>query len=193
MADSLGISSRTIAKITKREKLSRRTLQKIADFLSCDVNQLYRIVAENHILQILRDEKEAKISGGLYHELQVRMAYNSNHMEGSRLSEEETRQIFETKMIQTAEGLPVDDILETVHHFQAVDYVIDIAEKELSEPIIKHLHYILKHDTSDSRLCWSAVGDYKTMGNMVGGLETEKPEEVSEKMKDLLNHYNRLE
>ncbi|MEE3482393.1 MAG: helix-turn-helix transcriptional regulator [Lachnospiraceae bacterium] len=117
----LGISSRTMAKIGKGEKLSQKILQKIADYLSCDPSRLYRIVSDNPILQQLRDEKDAEISGGLYHELQVRMTYNSNHMEGSRLSEEQTRQIFETNTIDAGDGLPVDDILETVHHFRAID------------------------------------------------------------------------
>ena len=186
----LGISSRTMARIGKGEKLSQNTLQKIADYLSCDPSLLYRIVSDNLILQQLRDEKEAKISGGLYHELQVRMTYNSNHMEGSQLSEEQTRLIFETNTIDTGDGVPVDDILETVHHFQAIDYVIDMAEEELTEEIIKHLHYILKHDTKDAQLPWFAVGDYKRRGNVVGGRETARPADVPKKIATLLSEYN---
>ena len=187
---AIGISSRTIAKIAKGEKLSNRTLQRIADYLECDVAVLCKKTSENAILQILREEKEAKISGGLYHELQVRMTYNSNHIEGSKLTEDQTRLIFETNMIDVGDGVPVDDILETVHHFRAIDYVIDVAEEELSEEIIKHLHYILKHDTKDSTLSWFAVGDYKRMANMVGGQETAKPKDVSARMKALLIEYN---
>ena len=186
----LRISSRTIAKIGKGEKLSQRTLQKIADYLSCDVISLVKTVSENPILQILRDEKEAKISGGLYHELQVRMTYNSNHIEGSRLSEEQTRMIFETNTVDIGDGIPVDDILETVHHFRAIDYVIDTAEEPLSEEIIKRLHFILKSDTQDARLSWFAVGDYKKRANVVGGHETAKPKDVPEKMKNLLAAYH---
>ncbi len=186
----LGISSRTMARIGKGEKLSQNTLQKIADYLSCDPSLLYRIVSDNLILQQLRDEKDAKISGGLYHELQVRMTYNSNHMEGSQLSEEQTRLIFETNTIDTGDGVPVDDILETVHHFQAIDYVIDMAEEELTEEIIKHLHYILKHDTKDAQLPWFAVGDYKRRGNVVGGRETARPADVPKKIATLLSEYN---
>ena len=166
----LGISSRTMARIGKGEKLSRITLQKIADYLSCEPSDLYRVISDNPILQQLRDEKEVKSSGGLYHELQVRMTYNSNHMEGSTLSEEQTRLIFETNTINVGDGVPVDDILETVHHFRAIDYVIDVADEELTEEIIKHLHYILKHDTKDASLPWFAVGDYKRRGNVVGRL-----------------------
>lgn len=145
----------------------------------------------NHkILQILREEKEMKLPGGLYHELQVRMTYHSNHIEGSRLSEDQTRLIFETNTIDAGDGIPVDDILETVHHFRAIDYVIDIAEDELTEDIIKHLHYILKHDTKDSTISWFAVGDYKKRANMIGGRETSKPQDVHKHMKALLAEYN---
>jgi Fic family protein len=186
----IGISSRTIAKIAKGDKLSRKTIQKIADYLGCEAGDLCREKSDNAVLQILRDEKEAKISGGLYHELQVRMTYNSNHIEGSKLTEDQTRLIFETNTIDVGDGVPVDDILETVHHFRAIDYVIDIAEEELSEEIIKHLHYILKHDTKDSTLSWFAVGDYKKRANMVGGRETAKPKDVPKRMKALLGDYN---
>ena len=190
LTELLGISSRTIAKIAKGEKISARTMAKIADYLECDPIYLYREISDNTILQVLRDEKEAKISGGLYHELQVRMTYNSNHIEGSRLSEAQTRLIFETNTVDVGDGISVDDILETVHHFRAIDYVIDVAEEELSEEIIKHLHYILKHDTADSRLSWFAVGDYKKRANMVGGRETAKPKDVPRRIKDLLEVYN---
>ena len=186
----IGISSRTIAKISKGEKMSDRTLQKIAEFFGCEKESLFKIVSENSILQVLRDEKEAKISGGLYHELQVRMTYNSNHIEGSRLTEDQTRLIFETNTIDISDGIPVDDILETVHHFRAIDYVIDVAEEELNEEMIKKLHYILKHDTKDASLNWFAVGDYKRRANMVGGHETAKPEEVPVRIKSLLKEYN---
>ena len=144
----------------------------------------------NALLPLLRDEKEAGISGGFYHELQVRMTYNSNHIEGSRLTEDQTRLIFETNTVDAGDGIPVDDILETVHHFRAIDYVIDVAEEELSEDIIKRLHYILKHDTRDAALSWFAVGDYKRRANMVGGHETTKPKDVPAEMRLLLSEYN---
>ena len=186
----LGISSRTIAKIAKKEKLGNITLKKIAEYLGCAPEDLYREVSENTILQLLKDEKNAKISGGLYHELQVRMTYNSNHIEGSKLTEAQTRLIFETSTIDVGDGIPVDDILETVHHFRAIDYVIDVAEEVLTEEIIKHIHYILKHDTVDSQLSWFAVGDYKKRANMVGGRETVKPKDVLERMMEMLEEYN---
>lgn len=185
-----GLSSRTVAKIAKGEKLSNRTLQRIAEFLKTDMADL-NPSPQNLILSILRDEKNAKISGGLYHELQIRMTYNSNHIEGSKLSEDQTRSIFETNTIDFGSEIPVDDILETIHHFRAIDYVIDTAEQPLSEEIIKYLHYILVHDTTKERLKWFAVGDYKKRGNIVGGRETAKPGEVSGRMKALLKDYNR--
>ena len=190
LSTQLGLSTRTIAKIGKGEKLSNRSLQKIGEYLGVDPTILMKEVSDNKILQILRDEKDIKLPGGLYHELQVRMTYNSNHIEGSKLSEEQTRLIFETNTIDVGDGIPVDDVLETVHHFLAIDYVIDIAEDELTEDIIKHLHYILKHDTKDSMLAWSAVGDYKKRANMVGGRETSKPSEVHKHMMALLESYN---
>lgn len=190
LTSEIGISSRTIAKIAKGEKLSNKTLEKIAAFLGCDVHSLYREKSDNLILQTLREEKEGRISGGLYHELQVRMTYNSNHIEGSRLTEDQTRMIFETNTIDVGDGVSVDDILETVHHFRAIDYVIDKAEEELTEEMIKHLHYILKHDTKDSALSWFAVGDYKRRANMAGGRETAKPGDVPVRMKALLADYN---
>ncbi len=190
LSTELGLSTRTIAKIAKGEKLSKRSIQKIADYLGESPDVIIKEVSDNRILQILREEKEMKLPGGFYHELQVRMTYNSNHIEGSKLSEDQTRLIFETNTLNAGDGIPVDDILETVHHFRAIDYVIDIAEDELTEDSIKHLHYILKHDTKDSTLGWFAVGDYKKRANMVGGRETSKPLDVHKHMKALLDKYN---
>ncbi|WP_026652066.1 Fic family protein [Butyrivibrio proteoclasticus] len=193
LSTELGLSSRTVAKIAKGEKLSPRSIKKIAEYLGKKPEFLMRSMSDNKLLQLLRDEKEIKLPGGLYHELQVRMTYNSNHIEGSKLSEDQTRHIFETNTVDVGDGVPVDDILETVHHFRAIDYVIDIAEEELSEDIIKKLHYILKHDTKDSMLSWFAVGDYKKRANVVGGRETSKPSEVHKHMEALLREYNAKE
>ena len=189
LSRELGISSRTIAKIAKGERLSKATLLKIAGFLSCSYEELCQEVSDNAILQILREEKEYHISGGLYHELQILMTYNSNHIEGSRLTEDQTRLIFETNTIDTGDGILVDDILETVHHFRAIDQVIDKAEEQLSEDFIKNLHYMLKHDTKDSTLSWFSVGDYKKRPNVVGGQETAKPKDVPLRMRELLHEY----
>lgn len=192
LTEKLGISSRTVAKISRGEKIADHVLKKIADFLGCTAEELCRSVSDNALLQTLRDEKSIRMSGGLYHELQVRMTYNSNHIEGSKLSEDQTRLIFETNTVDVGEGIPVDDIIETVNHFRAIDYVIDVAEEPLTESIIKELHRILKQSTKDSTLSWFAVGDYKKRPNVVGGRETAKPKDVPVRMKALLDDYAAL-
>ena len=118
------------------------------------------------------------------------MTYNSNHIEGSKLTEDQTRLIFETNTLIVGDGVPVDDIMETVHHFRAIDYVIDCAEDVLTEDIIKKIHFILKHDTKDSTLDWFAVGEYKKRANVVGGKETTRPKDVPRRMAQLLADYN---
>ncbi len=192
LTEKLGISSRTVAKISRGEKIADHVLKKIADFLGCTAEELCRSVSDNALLQTLRDEKSIRMPGGLYHELQVRMTYNSNHIEGSKLSEDQTRLIFETNTVDVGEGIPVDDIIETVNHFRAIDYVIDVAEEPLTESIIKELHRILKQSTKDSTLSWFAVGDYKKRPNVVGGRETAKPKDVPVRMKALLDDYAAL-
>ena len=142
------------------------------------------------LLDILRWERESKMSGGIYHKVQVDLTYNSNHMEGSRLSHDQTRYIFETNTIGLAEGtVNVDDILETANHFQCIDIMIEKADDMLSEKFIKKLHFVLKNGTSDSRKDWFAVGDYKKFPNEVGGAETAKPENVAEEIRALLREY----
>lgn len=192
LTEKLGISSRTVAKISRGEKIADHVLKKIADFLGCKAEELCRSVSDNALLQTLRDEKSIRMSGGLYHELQVRMTYNSNHIEGSKLSEDQTRLIFETNTVDVGEGIPVDDIIETVNHFRTIDYVIDVAEEPLTESIVKELHRILKQSTKDATLSWFAVGDYKKRPNVVGGRETVKPKDVPVRMKALLDDYAAL-
>lgn len=193
LAQELGISSRTVAKISRGEKVAGHVIVKIAAFLDCKPEELYRSISDNALLQTLRDEKSIRMPGGLYHELQVRMTYNSNHIEGSKLSEDQTRLIFETNTVDVGEGIPVDDIIETVNHFRAIDYVIDHAEDALTEDVIKQLHRILKQSTRDSALAWFTVGDYKKRANTVGGRETAKPKDVSARMQALLSDYEALE
>ena len=189
----LGISSRTVAKIGKGEKIADNVLQRIAEYFSCAVEDLYCDVCDNSILQVLREEMENKISGGLYHETQVRLTYNSNRIEGSKLSEDQTRLIFETNTIGAEDGVPVDDIIETNNHFRAIDYVIAHAEEELTEVFIKELHRILKTATSDSRLSWFKVGDYKSKPNTVGGAPTVSPNQVCVEIQKLLTWYTGIE
>lgn len=143
------------------------------------------------ILTRLKLEKGSGIPGGIYHKVQIELTYNSNHMEGSRLSHDQTRYIFETNTIGIQdETVNVDDVVETANHFRCIDQIIELANYSLSESFIKQLHFILKSGTSDSRKAWFAVGDYKRFENEVGGSETTKPEKVSAEMKELLKKYN---
>ena len=148
-----------------------------------------RDAGKRDLLTVLREEKAARLKGSLYHKIQIDLTYNSNHMEGSRLSEDQTRLIFETNTVD-AGGVPVDDVLETVHHFRAIDYVIDCADEPLTEETVKTLHLILKRDTKASTLDWFAVGEYKKRPNVVGGRETTKPKDVPARMKKLIDEYN---
>ena len=145
------------------------------------------------LLKRLREEKEGKMSGGIYHRTQIDLTYNSNHIEGSRLTHEQTRYIFETNTIGiTDESVNVDDIVETTNHFRCIDLIIDRAEEKLSEAFIKEIHRILKTGTSDSCKSWFNVGDYKKLPNEVGGNATCPPEEVHARMKALLASYNAI-
>ncbi len=243
----LGISSRTIAKIGRGEKIADWVLERIAEYFGCEVSDLadagydrktknnaayhsgFAVSAEdkgfpalqaarvadgslpynngtngaggrhsgtdqnvNYLLKTLREEKSVGLPGGIYHEMQIRMTYNSNHIEGSRLSEEQTRMIFETATISAEEGVLVDDVIETANHFRCIDLVIDRAEEPLTEKLIKELHRLLKQGTRDSDLPWFAVGDYKKRPNVVGGRKTARPSEVHARMEQLLNSYEVL-
>ena len=143
------------------------------------------------LLNRLRQEKESGLKGGIYHRTQIDLTYNSNHIEGSRLTKEQTRYIFETNTLGvTAENTRIDDILETVNHFRCIDYIIVHATEKITEPHVKQLHSILKNNTSDSQKSWFAVGDYKRLANEVGGEETVQPHDVHKRMKTLLAEYN---
>ena len=143
------------------------------------------------LLDILQEQKASKYSGGIYHKTQIDLTYNSNHIEGSRLTHDQTRYIFETNTIGVEkEVLNVDDVIETVNHFRCIDMIIDNVKVALTEKFIKELHLILKNGTSDYRKDWFVVGDYKKLPNEVGGMGTALPEEVADKMKVLLKEYN---
>ena len=149
---------------------------------------------KNYLLERLREEKKHGVKGGIYHKLQIDLTYNSNHMEGSELTHDQTRYIFETRTIgveNVNEAVKVDDIIETINHFSMIDRVIDFANYELSEAFIKELHKILKTGTSDSRLPWFRVGDYKRRANAVGDIETTAPRLVPQEMKKLVDEYNK--
>lgn len=146
------------------------------------------------LLAALREQKEMRMKGGIYHRTQIDLTYNSNHIEGSRLTKEQTRYIFETNTLGiTSENTRIDDIMETVNHFRCIDYVIDHATDKITETHIKQLHLILKTNTSDSNKPWFAVGDYKRLANAVGEEETAQPEEVHKKMKALLATYHAIQ
>ena len=143
------------------------------------------------LLERLKLEKESSFSGGIYHKVQIDLTYNSNHIEGSKLSYDQTRYIFETNTIGIEkDNLKVDDIVETVNHFRCVDLIIDLANYKLSESFIKQLHLVLKSGTSDSRKTWFAVGEYKRIENEVGGMSTTPPKDVAKELKSLLSKYN---
>ena len=143
------------------------------------------------LLEILQREKANKYSGGIYHKTQIEMTYNSNHIEGSRLTHDQTRYIFETNTIGvTGEAVNVDDVIETANHFRCIDFIIEHAKSALTEKMIKELHLMLKTGTSDARQDWFAVGAYKKMPNEVGGMATTMPEDVAAEMQALLTAYN---
>ena len=142
-------------------------------------------------MRILKEQKDMKLKGGIYHKTQIELTYNSNHIEGSKLTHDQTRYIFETNTIGVEScTINVDDVIETANHFKCIDYIIDNAQKPLTESMIKHLHLLLKIGTSDSRKEWFKVGAYKKLPNEVGGEETCLPENVPTKMKELLVNYH---
>ena len=148
--------------------------------------------APSSLLEILSDEKKSHRTGGIYHKVQIDLTYNSNHIEGSRLTHDQTRYIYETNTIGFEnEAVNVDDIVETVNHFRCIDTVIDKAASKLCEKLIKELHFMLKSGTADSRKEWFSVGEYKKYPNEVGGRETVLPENVADEMKKLIDDYNK--
>lgn len=193
-AEANGIAERTVRNYCSEGKipgafLTGRTWNIPSDAVSPERKNARK--PKNALLQALREQKEMHMKGGIYHRTQIDLTYNSNHIEGSRLTHEQTRYIFETNTIGISdEGVRVDDVIETVNHFRCIDMIIDHATDKLSEGFIKDLHQELKQGTSDSRKDWFRVGDYKKLPNEVGGIETCPPEEVHKQMKALLSAYN---
>ena len=188
LCEKIGISSRTIAKISKGEEINDNVVGKILIFLDAGFDD---ILDHNHILQTLQKEKMLKLSGGLYHETQIKLTYNSNHIEGSKLTEDQTRYIFETKTLgNLPSNIQLDDVIETNNHFRCIDYIIDIANAELTELLITNLQYFLKEGTEHSKIY--GAGKYKAVPNTVGGIETTAPENVEKEMKQLLSWYNSI-
>lgn len=209
MERSLPMGYLSVAEIAKKWRLSERAVRNYCAqgrvsgaFLTGktwnipeDAQKPSRVRAQaaapTTLLSVLQREKQSRLPGGIYHRVQIDLTYNSNHIEGSRLSREQTRFIFETNTIGIEkQAVNVDDVVETANHFRCIDMVIDDANRALSQAMIKRLHEILKSGTSDSRQDWFAVGEYKKLPNDVGGQETVAPEDVENRMRALLNAYN---
>ncbi len=158
------------------------------------IKEISKKKTDNLLLNILKEQKEMRLKGGIYHKTQVDLTYNSNKIEGSKLTQEQTRFIFETNTIGASnESLNVDDIIETTNHFRCIDLIIEKAQSKLTEAFIKQLHFLLKSGTSDSQKDWFKVGEYKKLPNEVGGQETSLPKEVPAKMRELLLNYHKKE
>ena len=189
-----GIAERTVRNYCASGKIEGAFLTGKTWNIPADAALPSRKLRARHImplLEVLREQKTMRLKGGIYHRTQIDLTYNSNHIEGSRLTHEQTRHIFETDTVGVeGETLRVDDILETSNHFRCIDTIIDRAREPLTEAFIKELHAQLKSGTSDSRKEWFAVGDYKRLPNEVGGMETTPPEDVHREMKRLLAEYN---
>ena len=192
-AEKYGISERTARNYCAQGKIDGAFLIGKTWNIPADAVVPQRKAAKKNLsplLITLREQKASRLKGSIYHRTQIDLTYNSNHIEGSKLTHDQTRYIFETNTIGiTDQTVNVDDILETVNHFRCIDYIIDHAEERLTENYIKHLHLLLKSGTSDSRKDWFAVGDYKRLPNEVGGQETCPPEDVHKRLKALLTDY----
>lgn len=192
-AEQNGISERTVRNYCANGKIMGAYLVGKTWNIPADATMPARKKIENlsPLLKALREQKAAKMKGGIYHRIQIDLTYNSNHIEGSRLTHDQTRYIFETNTIGIMDDVVnIDDIIETTNHFRAIDYVIDNAAGKLTETYIKKLHHILKSGTSDERKQWFRVGDYKKLPNEVGGIDTTLPENVHKEIKVLLAEYN---
>lgn len=193
LKESLDLSSATLAKLSKNQQISMTTLMSICEFLKCQSGDVMEFEMETNgktLLNQLREEKSIGLKGGIYHQTQIKLAYNSNHIEGSKLTEEQTRYIYETNTIGLEkETVNIDDIIEAINHFQCFDYILECADDILTEDIIKKIHKILKNNTSDSRASWFNVGEYKQKPNMVGDMPTTPPEQVEGEIKKILSKY----
>ena len=199
VASILGVKATTISKYEAGTlEPNIESLKKLAELFNISTDELLKEnsfdISKINILEILKEQKDMKLKGNLYHNTQITFAYNTNHIEGSKLTEDQTRYIYETNTLLTEKNsiTNIDDILETANHFKLVDYMIDIADKKLTEKMIKEFHKILKEGTSDSRKDWFNVGEYKKFSNEVGGLKTTEPKNVEKEMKKLLEWYNSL-
>ena len=190
-----GVSERTVRNYCAQGKIPSAQLIGKTWSIPCDApfpTRKNKKIKISSLLTILREQKEMKLKGGIYHRTQIELTYNSNHIEGSRLSKEQTRFIFETNTIGVSDAaVNVDDIIETTNHFRCVDYIIDRAMEPLTEDLIKQLHKMLKSGTTDATKSWFAVGAYKKLPNEVGGIETVEPKDVEDSVRALLMDYRK--
>ena len=196
VAEKWNISERSVRNYCKNGRIVGAVIKGKHWIIPDDVEKPKRKIRAgklpNTILERLKLEKESKMPGGIYHKIQIELTYNPNHIEGSRLTHDQTRHIYETNTIGVKDSvINVDDIVETANHFRCIDYIIDMVNYPISESMIKQLHSLLKAGTSDSRKAWFAVGDYKKLENEVGGIKTTKPKDVEKEMRNLLKKYNR--
>ncbi len=192
------VSERTVRNYCEKGRVVGAILEgktwKIPNNANKPAREGRHVVKKEKLLSVLRREKESKLPGGIYHRLQIDMAYNSNHIEGSTLTHDQTKYIFESKNLKIDEkwiNVNLNDLIETANHFRCIDLVIDSAKSKLTESLIKQLHFVLKGGTSDARETWFKVGDYKILDNEVGGMETTPVKEVTKAMKELLDEYNK--
>ena len=200
VAEVLGVKPATISKYESGIlEPNIESLKKLSEIFGVLVDELLKEdkfdISKINVLEVLREQKEMKLKGNLYHNTQIIFAYNTNHIEGSKLTEEQTRYIYETNTLLTEKETitNLDDILETANHFNLVDYMLSIADKELTEDMIKNFHRILKESTSDSRKTWFTVGDYKKLPNEAGNMKTTLPKNVHSDMIKLIQWYNSLD
>ena len=199
IAEILGVSSATVSKYESGTlEPNIETIKKLSELFEFSIDELLKDdtfdISKIDILAVLREQKDMRIKGNLYHNTQITMTYNTNHIEGSKLSEEQTRYIYETNTLfaDKDSATDIDDIIETINHFNLFDYMLDVAEKKLTEKVLKEFHRILKNGTSESKKDWFAVGEYKKLPNEVGGLKTTDPKNVEKDMKKLLEWYESL-
>lgn len=199
IAEILGVKATTISKYEAGTlEPNIESIKKLAELFKISIDEMLKEedfdISKINILEVLREQKDMKLKGNLYHNTQITFAYNTNHIEGSKLTEDQTRYIYETNTLIAEENsiTNLDDILETINHFKLVDYMLDIANKKLTEEMIKEFHKILKQGTSDSTKNWFIVGDYKKLSNEVGGLKTTNPTNVQKDMRKLLEWYKNL-
>lgn len=199
VADYLDVKPATVSKYESNMlEPNIQVLKKYSEIFDVSIDEILREDEENYsikdidILKVLREQKKLGLKGNLYHNTQIIFSYNTNHIEGSTLTEEQTRYIFETSsfLFEGEKLVNVNDVIETVNHFKLVDYMLDIADKELTEDMIKEFHKILKSSTLDSKKEWFEVGEYKKLTNTVGGVKTSNPKDVKKHMEKLLKEYN---